>query len=233
MKALSLEKDFAELELNTKCVVEMEGNQTVLHPPPSNTKQGERPWNYVAVPTSAPVPSQSPRDPICVEAQDGVMTGWEVGMLQGPATNVVCILELAINTSSVKLRAKPVTGVCLILINFNAVFDFPKESSTLFKQKFVNLQCPLAKRQHLRCHKKPLCYWMTVLGQDPLIVSYQMLQSGYSRTSSSETSGREQCEFLPGSPVPLGIAAVALRDWRSVQWLGGHSTETTRGFSEA
>lgn len=32
----------SELELNTKCVVEMEGNQTVLHPPPSNTKQGER-----------------------------------------------------------------------------------------------------------------------------------------------------------------------------------------------
>ncbi|XP_045440251.1 kinesin-like protein KIF13A isoform X6 [Pipistrellus kuhlii] len=31
-----------ELELSTKCVVEMEGNQTVLHPPPSNTKQGER-----------------------------------------------------------------------------------------------------------------------------------------------------------------------------------------------
>uniref|UniRef100_A0A2K5ELI2 Uncharacterized protein n=1 Tax=Aotus nancymaae TaxID=37293 RepID=A0A2K5ELI2_AOTNA len=31
----------AQLELNTKCVVEMEGNQTVLHPPPSNTKQGE------------------------------------------------------------------------------------------------------------------------------------------------------------------------------------------------
>ncbi|XP_048796343.1 kinesin-like protein KIF13A isoform X5 [Lagopus muta] len=31
-----------ELELNTKCVVEMEGNQTVLHPPPSNSKQGER-----------------------------------------------------------------------------------------------------------------------------------------------------------------------------------------------
>ncbi|XP_032078698.1 kinesin-like protein KIF13A isoform X7 [Thamnophis elegans] len=30
-----------ELELNTKCVVEMEGNQTVLHPPPSNNKQGE------------------------------------------------------------------------------------------------------------------------------------------------------------------------------------------------
>nr|XP_035939024.1 kinesin-like protein KIF13A isoform X2 [Halichoerus grypus] len=30
-----------ELELNTKCVVEMEGNQTVLHPPPANTKQGE------------------------------------------------------------------------------------------------------------------------------------------------------------------------------------------------
>ncbi|KAL6039125.1 hypothetical protein STEG23_002658 [Scotinomys teguina] len=32
---------YEELELNTKCVVEMEGNQTVLHPPPSNTKQGE------------------------------------------------------------------------------------------------------------------------------------------------------------------------------------------------
>ncbi|XP_045702962.1 kinesin-like protein KIF13A isoform X3 [Phyllostomus hastatus] len=31
-----------ELELSTKCVVEMEGNQTVLHSPPSNTKQGER-----------------------------------------------------------------------------------------------------------------------------------------------------------------------------------------------
>ncbi|XP_067393709.1 kinesin-like protein KIF13A isoform X4 [Emydura macquarii macquarii] len=30
-----------ELELNTKCIVEMQGNQTVLHPPPSNTKQGE------------------------------------------------------------------------------------------------------------------------------------------------------------------------------------------------
>uniref|UniRef100_A0A2K5IH46 Kinesin motor domain-containing protein n=1 Tax=Colobus angolensis palliatus TaxID=336983 RepID=A0A2K5IH46_COLAP len=30
------------MELNTKCVVEMEGNQTVLHPPPANTKQGER-----------------------------------------------------------------------------------------------------------------------------------------------------------------------------------------------
>ncbi|XP_051467836.1 kinesin-like protein KIF13A isoform X2 [Apus apus] len=31
-----------ELDLNTKCIVEMEGNQTVLHPPPANTKQGER-----------------------------------------------------------------------------------------------------------------------------------------------------------------------------------------------
>ncbi|XP_062836748.1 kinesin-like protein KIF13A isoform X4 [Anolis carolinensis] len=30
-----------ELDLNTKCIVEMEGNQTVLHPPPSNNKQGE------------------------------------------------------------------------------------------------------------------------------------------------------------------------------------------------
>ncbi|KAJ1201004.1 hypothetical protein NDU88_004821 [Pleurodeles waltl] len=28
-----------ELDLNTKCVVEMEGNQTVLHPPPANAKQ--------------------------------------------------------------------------------------------------------------------------------------------------------------------------------------------------
>lgn len=61
----------------------------------------------MAVPTSTPEPLQSPRDPICVEAQDGVMTGWEDWMLQGPATNVVCILELAMNTSSsVKLRAK-------------------------------------------------------------------------------------------------------------------------------
>ncbi|XP_061089735.1 kinesin-like protein KIF13A isoform X2 [Conger conger] len=31
-----------ELELNTKCVVEMEENQTVLHPPPSNTKGESR-----------------------------------------------------------------------------------------------------------------------------------------------------------------------------------------------
>ncbi|XP_036394633.1 kinesin-like protein KIF13A [Megalops cyprinoides] len=31
-----------ELELNTKCVVEMEENQTVLHPPPSNTKGENR-----------------------------------------------------------------------------------------------------------------------------------------------------------------------------------------------
>ncbi|XP_054841581.1 kinesin-like protein KIF13A isoform X2 [Eublepharis macularius] len=30
-----------ELDLNTKCIVEMEGNQTVLYPPPSNNKQGE------------------------------------------------------------------------------------------------------------------------------------------------------------------------------------------------
>ena len=28
-----------EMELNTKWVVEMKGNQKVLHPPPSNTKQ--------------------------------------------------------------------------------------------------------------------------------------------------------------------------------------------------
>lgn len=28
----------AEIELNTKCVVDMEDNQTVLHPPPSNAK---------------------------------------------------------------------------------------------------------------------------------------------------------------------------------------------------
>ncbi|XP_034729717.1 kinesin-like protein KIF13A isoform X1 [Etheostoma cragini] len=31
-----------EMELNTKCVVEMEDNQTVLHPPPSNTKGDNR-----------------------------------------------------------------------------------------------------------------------------------------------------------------------------------------------
>ncbi|KAM9307981.1 kinesin-like protein KIF13A isoform 2-T2 [Gastrophryne carolinensis] len=30
-----------ELDLNTKCIVEMEGNQTVLQPPPANAKQGE------------------------------------------------------------------------------------------------------------------------------------------------------------------------------------------------
>ncbi|XP_018605923.1 kinesin-like protein KIF13A isoform X3 [Scleropages formosus] len=30
-----------EIELNTKCVVEMEDNQTVLHPPPSNAAKGE------------------------------------------------------------------------------------------------------------------------------------------------------------------------------------------------
>ncbi|XP_077077762.1 kinesin-like protein KIF13A isoform X7 [Siphateles boraxobius] len=31
-----------EIELNTKCVVEMEENQTILHPPPSNTKGENR-----------------------------------------------------------------------------------------------------------------------------------------------------------------------------------------------
>ncbi|KAM8967408.1 kinesin-like protein KIF13A isoform 2-T2 [Pelodytes ibericus] len=30
-----------EMDLNTKCIVEMEGNQTVLQPPPVNSKQGE------------------------------------------------------------------------------------------------------------------------------------------------------------------------------------------------
>ncbi|KAG8442351.1 hypothetical protein GDO86_011230 [Hymenochirus boettgeri] len=30
-----------ELDLNTKCIVEMEGNQTVLQPPPANAKQGD------------------------------------------------------------------------------------------------------------------------------------------------------------------------------------------------
>ncbi|XP_018415137.1 PREDICTED: kinesin-like protein KIF13A isoform X3 [Nanorana parkeri] len=30
-----------ELDLNTKCVVEMEGNQTILQPPPANNKQGD------------------------------------------------------------------------------------------------------------------------------------------------------------------------------------------------
>lgn len=32
----------AEIELNTKCVVDMEDNQTVLHPPPSNVKGENR-----------------------------------------------------------------------------------------------------------------------------------------------------------------------------------------------
>ncbi|XP_059195122.1 kinesin-like protein KIF13A [Centropristis striata] len=31
-----------EIELNTKCVVDMEDNQTVLHPPPSNAKGDNR-----------------------------------------------------------------------------------------------------------------------------------------------------------------------------------------------
>ncbi|TMS11429.1 Kinesin-like protein KIF13A [Larimichthys crocea] len=31
-----------EIELNTKCVVDMEDNQTVLHPPPSNAKGENR-----------------------------------------------------------------------------------------------------------------------------------------------------------------------------------------------
>ncbi|KAA0702607.1 Kinesin-like protein KIF13A [Triplophysa tibetana] len=31
-----------EIELSTKCVVEMEENQTVLHPPPSNAKAENR-----------------------------------------------------------------------------------------------------------------------------------------------------------------------------------------------
>nr|XP_054603123.1 uncharacterized protein LOC107390243 [Nothobranchius furzeri] len=31
-----------EIELNTKCVVDMEDNQTVLHPPPSNAKGESR-----------------------------------------------------------------------------------------------------------------------------------------------------------------------------------------------
>ncbi|ROL41489.1 Kinesin-like protein KIF13A [Anabarilius grahami] len=31
-----------EIELSTKCVVEMEENQTILHPPPSNTKGENR-----------------------------------------------------------------------------------------------------------------------------------------------------------------------------------------------
>ncbi|XP_063779292.1 kinesin-like protein KIF13A isoform X4 [Pseudophryne corroboree] len=30
-----------EMDLNTKCIVEMEGNQTVLQPPPANSKQGD------------------------------------------------------------------------------------------------------------------------------------------------------------------------------------------------
>ncbi|XP_053323015.1 kinesin-like protein KIF13A isoform X1 [Spea bombifrons] len=30
-----------EIDLNTKCIVEMDGNQTILQPPPANAKQGE------------------------------------------------------------------------------------------------------------------------------------------------------------------------------------------------
>uniref|UniRef100_A0A672LAK6 Kinesin motor domain-containing protein n=1 Tax=Sinocyclocheilus grahami TaxID=75366 RepID=A0A672LAK6_SINGR len=35
-----------EIELSTKCVVEMEENQTILHPPPSNAK-GESRYSHI------------------------------------------------------------------------------------------------------------------------------------------------------------------------------------------
>ncbi|XP_032970845.1 kinesin-like protein KIF13A isoform X1 [Rhinolophus ferrumequinum] len=65
-----------ELELNTKCVVEMEGNQTVLHPPPSNTKQGERaasgwaPWLELAPVFCDPRPASRHPDN---EGPDGIL----------------------------------------------------------------------------------------------------------------------------------------------------------------
>ncbi|XP_071660705.1 kinesin-like protein KIF13A isoform X3 [Patagioenas fasciata] len=49
-----------ELDLNTKCIVEMEGNQTVLHPPPSNTKQGERCLPLITA--SGPWMNQTPQN---------------------------------------------------------------------------------------------------------------------------------------------------------------------------
>lgn len=38
----------AEIELSTKCVVEMEENQTILHPPPSNAKGENRYQKYLS-----------------------------------------------------------------------------------------------------------------------------------------------------------------------------------------
>uniref|UniRef100_A0A8D2L0C1 Kinesin family member 13A n=1 Tax=Varanus komodoensis TaxID=61221 RepID=A0A8D2L0C1_VARKO len=50
IKFASAAREHLELELNTKCIVEMEGNQTVLHPPPSNNKQGEnRPADIIVL----------------------------------------------------------------------------------------------------------------------------------------------------------------------------------------
>lgn len=43
------------------------------------------------------------------------------------------------------------------------IFLFPKENDTLFKQKFVNLQCPLWKcHYYVWCYMKPLGYSMRI-----------------------------------------------------------------------
>ncbi|KAI4898837.1 hypothetical protein NFI96_005549 [Prochilodus magdalenae] len=42
VKIYSASADDSQIELSTKCVVEMEDNQTILHPPPSNTKGESR-----------------------------------------------------------------------------------------------------------------------------------------------------------------------------------------------
>nr|XP_006011440.1 PREDICTED: kinesin-like protein KIF13A isoform X2 [Latimeria chalumnae] len=45
-----------EIELNTKCVVEMEENQTILHQqPPSNTKGDNSSWEQCIFQTARPL----------------------------------------------------------------------------------------------------------------------------------------------------------------------------------
>ena len=96
-----------------------------------------------------------------------------------------------------------------------------KGSSALCKQASVNPQCPYPKHQHLGCHKKELHCWMTVLGQDPLIASCRVLQSGHSRVSSSETSGREQvtqfCDSLQSYSM-IRIGSRHKKSILSIQW---------------
>lgn len=50
----------AEIELSTKCVVEMEENQTILQPPPSNTK-GESRYSASAGTLSTKFQQHTPR----------------------------------------------------------------------------------------------------------------------------------------------------------------------------